>query len=64
MARIAHDPDLDTLQAADDPIKRFVENRLNQLMARLDLPIELSDEIWEVYTQGMQDGNLRIGDFR
>lgn len=62
MVSITHDPDLATQQAAHDPIKRFVENRLNQLMVRLGLPVELTEAAWEVYTQGMQDGNLRIGE--
>ncbi len=43
-------------------IQGFTERRLNQLMKALDLPVELAEQVWEVYVSGMQDGNLRIGE--
>lgn len=51
--------------AADEPLTRFVNNRVDQLLEEFDLPdpdLDLVPLVLEAYLRGMRDGTRKIGD--
>lgn len=58
--------DVPLLQAAEDPLQRFVNARVDQILDEFkhlpDNDLELVPLVLEAYLRGMRDGTRKIGE--